>query len=246
MPMPLAADHALRLLDGFEALSADAARGLAATAVPRAYAPGEALFHEGGEAHGIFVIVEGEVRVVRTSRGRRHVLHTERRGGTLGEAPVFDHHPYPATAIAATQVSTLYIGRPALERALRTTPEIASFFLGRLAARVRLLLDRVDRLATAHVSTRLSAYLLEQSARSGDSVVTITQESLAEELGTVREVVMRTLRVLRDQRIIRSAGRGRIEVLDAAALRTAATHAGQEGPGPTLGQRDKSPRRRAR
>jgi CRP/FNR family transcriptional regulator len=147
------------------------------------------------------------------------VLHTERRGGTLGEAPVFDRHPYPASAVAATTVATLYVDRTALERALRMSPEIASFFLARLAGRVRLLLDRVDRLATADVSTRLCAYLVEQATRTDALVVVITQESLAEELGTVREVVMRTLRVLRERGIIRAAGRGRIEILDLDALR---------------------------
>jgi CRP-like cAMP-binding protein len=99
------------------------------------------------------------------------------------------------------------------------SPEISSFFLARLAGRVRLLLDRVDRLATADVSTRLCAYLVEQATRTDALVVVITQESLAEELGTVREVVMRTLRVLRERGIIRAAGRGRIEILDLDALR---------------------------
>ena len=221
---PAASGDELRSLETFRGLAGEAATALAAQATPRNFEPGEALFREGGEAQGIFVVLDGVVRVVRTSRGRRHVLHTERRGGTLGEAPVFDRHPYPASAIAETAVSALYIDRSALDRALRANPEIASFFLARLAGRVRLLLDRVDRLATAQVSTRLCAYLLEQSERSGNSVVAITQESLAEELGTVREVVMRALRVLREQGIIRSAGRGRIAVLDAPALRAAAAN----------------------
>lgn len=216
-------ESALRSLETFRSLPVAAANALAADAVLRTFIPGEALFHEGDEAHGIFVVLDGEVRVVRTSRGRRHVLHTERRGGTLGEAPVFDRHPYPASAIAESAVSTLYIGRPALERALRANPEIARFFLARLAGRVRLLLDRVDRLATAQVSTRLSAYVLEQATRTNHPVVSITQESLAEELGTVREVVMRTLRALRGRGIIEGAGRGRIRVLDFAALHAAAS-----------------------
>jgi CRP-like cAMP-binding protein len=88
---------------------------------------------------------------------------------------------------------------------------------------VRLLLDRVDGLATAQVSTRLSAYLLDQLSRTRDPIVAITQESLAEELGTVREVVMRTLRVLRAAGVIRGAGRGRIEILDPQALRARAS-----------------------
>ena len=212
--------HALHALASFRALRSTAANALVAEAVPRIFAPDDLLFREGADAHGIFVVLSGEVRVVRTSRGRRHVLHTERRGGTLGEAPVFDGRPYPATAIAATAVDTLYIDRAALDRAIRASPEIAWFFLSRLAGRVRLLLERVDRLATAPVSTRLCEYLLEQ-ASSTNNVVSITQEGLAEELGTVREVVVRTLRILRERGIIRAAGRGRIEIVDAAALKEA-------------------------
>jgi len=46
-----------------------------------------------------------------------------------------------------------------------------------------------------------------------------TQTEVAEELGTVREVLVRGLRELRDARVIAPAGRGRFRVLDAARLR---------------------------
>ncbi len=208
----------LRSLQGFHSLTEPAARALVSCARRRSFDKREALFREGEEAHGIFVVLEGRVRVVRSSRGRRHVLHTEQRGGTLGEAPFFDHDPYPVSAIAWTPVLALYLDRGCVERAVRSCPELALFFLSRLARRVRLLLDRVDRLATASVATRMCVYLLEQSERSDGSIVAITQESLAEELGTVREVVMRALRALRKRRIIASAGRGKIEIVDRSAL----------------------------
>ena len=220
--MPLAASE-LRSLHGFESLTKAAATSFVTHARRRTFAAREPLFREGDEAHGIFIVLDGMVRVVRTSRGRRHVLHTEMRGGTLGEAPFFDHDPYPVSAIAWTTVVALYLDRGCVERAVRNNPEIALFFLSRLAGRVRLLLDRVDRLATASVATRMCAYLLEQAERTDGSLVAITQESLAEELGTVREVVMRALRSLRKRRIIASAGRGKIEIVDLPALRELAS-----------------------
>jgi CRP/FNR family transcriptional regulator len=217
--MSMTADG-LRALEGFQSLAQPAAAALAANGRLRSYAAKESLFREGEAALGIFIVLAGEVRVVRASRGRRHVFHTERRGGTLGEAPFFDHDPYPATAIAWTAVDVLYVDRDGLSRALRASPDVALFFLSRLAGRVRLLLDRVDRLATAEVGTRLCSYLLDRVELMEGSTIAITQESLAEELGTVREVVMRALRSLRERHIIKSAGRGKIEIVDRSALRS--------------------------
>jgi len=212
----------LRDLPSFRALPDASLAVLESFARARTFDAGDALFREGEPAHGIFVVMSGEVRVVRDSRGRRYVLHSERRGGTLGEAPVFDAGPYPASAIAASIVCALYVDRASLERAVRLDPDLAFFFLARLGNRVRTLLERVDRLATAHVSTRLAGFLLEQAERSADRVVAITQEALAEELGTVREVVVRALRELRERAVIRTVSRGRIEVIDFDALRASA------------------------
>jgi CRP-like cAMP-binding protein len=66
---------------------------------------------------------------------------------------------------------------------------------------------------------RASAYLLDRVEPPRQLVIAITQASLAEERGTVREVVVRALRQLRERRIIESAGRGKIAVIDPAALR---------------------------
>jgi CRP/FNR family transcriptional regulator len=189
----------------------------------KSYAEGATLFREGDAAHGVFVVLRGEVRVVRSSRGRRYVLHVEGSGGTLGEAPLFDRGPYPVTAVARGAVDVIYFARAPLERAIRTNPELGLFFLRRLGSRVRVLLERVDGLATAHVRTRLATFLLERAERTGSPLVVMTQESLAEELGTVREVVVRSMRALRDDGCIRTAARGRIEILDLQGLRAAAS-----------------------
>jgi len=57
----------------------------------------------------------------------------------------------------------------------------------------------------------------------------MTQQQLAEELGTVREVVVRELQALRAAGLVRALGSGRFEIVDATALRARA----EEGPGGT-------------
>ena len=145
------------------------------------------------------------------------------RGGTLGEAPFFDHDPYPVSAIAWTPVAALYMDRGCIERAVRSRPEIALFFLSRspgACACCSIGSTASRRRASALGCARICSS--RRSARNG-AIVVITQESLAEELGTVREVVMRALQSLRKQRIIAGGGRGQIEIINRSALRELAT-----------------------
>jgi CRP-like cAMP-binding protein len=207
----------------FAGVSNTACRELAARTVQRAYGPGEALFGAGDEARGLFVVTRGRVRVVRDASGRRHVLHEEGPGGTLGEVPLFEGGGYPATAIAADHASCLVIGRDAIAAAMRADPELAWRFLGRLAARVRILVDRVDGLAARSVPQRLAALFAARHEISGTVAGSVTlgrtQQEVAEELGTVREVVVRAVRTLCATGAIEPLGRGRYRVRDAVRLR---------------------------
>ncbi|MGE0352497.1 MAG: Crp/Fnr family transcriptional regulator [Gemmatimonadales bacterium] len=205
----------------FAGLSAEARRELAARGIKRRFGAGEALFRAGDMARGLFVIVEGEVRVVRGADGRQHVVHVEGPGGTLGEVPLLDGGGYPATAIATRPTRCQIFSREALEAAIRVDPGTAFVLLQALSARVRLLVDRLDRLATRSVGSRLARLLLRRhaDAQGGSFTLGTTQHAVAEELGTVREVVVRALRALRQAGVVSSAGRGRLRVSDLESLR---------------------------
>jgi CRP-like cAMP-binding protein len=208
----------------FARLDPAAARELAARSVLRTFARGEVLWHAGGEPRGFLVIVEGQVRVVRTVHGRQHVVHVEGDGGTLGDVALFEGRPYPATAVAARRTVCLAVSRDGLLAAIRHDPELALALLARLAARVRHVIGRLDGLAARSVSARLAGYLLERRARTGAEPFTLggSQSAVAEELGTVREVLGRALRGLRDHGLISVDARGGVTVLDEAGLRAAA------------------------
>ncbi|MFW6206312.1 MAG: Crp/Fnr family transcriptional regulator [Gemmatimonadota bacterium] len=209
----------------FRELSDGARRELAIRSVLRDFEPGEILWKEGAKPRGLFIVLDGEVRVVRASDDRRHVIHTERCGGTLGEVPFFEGGRYPATAMATRPTSCLVLTREAVHAAFREDPELAFVFLGSLATRVRELVDRLDRHVRKSVRARMAEFLLDRCEASGSDVVTLgtTQLGVAEELGTVREVVVRALGELRDEGIIASAGRGRYELMDLERLRAAAS-----------------------
>lgn len=184
------------------------------------YARDQVLFTAGSASRGLHVMLSGSVRVLRATQDRQHVVHTEGPGGTLGEVPLFEGGPYPATAIALAATTCVVFTRDALRAALAADAELAWAFLHRLSARVRGLVDRLDRVAAQSVRARLAALILARAA-DGDGAFTLggTHVEVAEELGTVREVVVRALRDIRETGAVASAGRGRIRVRDVALLR---------------------------
>ena len=209
----------------FAGLNATALRTLRGRSIERHFAADEVLFIAGAPPRGLFVILEGSVRVVRSRDGRQHVIHLEGPGGTLGEVPLYGGGGYPATAIAATATRCAVIPKETLATMLIDDPRLCWRLLEKLARRIRGLVERVDALATQDVAARLAAHILARTAASdARQIATLagTQAELAEELGTVREVVVRHLQLLQRDGVVRRVARGRYEVLRLDALREAA------------------------
>lgn len=194
----------------------------------RRFPAGTLLFSADQPSRGLFIILTGRVRVTTFRWARAHLVHEDGPGGTLGEVPLYDGGGYPATAVAAEDTTCAVLTRDDVTAALRVDPDWAWTLLARLAGRVRHLVGRLDRNTAQAVAGRLAVLLLARESMAGDGVVALgaSQQEVAEELGTVREVVVRTLARLRRLGLIASAGRGRFRVLDRAGLEALA--AGRE------------------
>ena len=203
----------------FRHLAPEARRVLAA-APRRRFRRGQTLWTAGADADGLAVVLSGRVRVVRAPDGRQYGVHTEGAGGTLGEVPFFAGGRYPATALAAEPTVCLWLDRATLARAVAADPELALRWLGRLALRVRGLVERLDEQTARTVEQRLAAFMLERhaAARGQPFPLASTQAEAAEELGTVREVLVRTLRRFREAGLVESPARGRYRVRDQRGL----------------------------
>lgn len=200
---------------------------LSKRAVEVRFSPDEVVFLAGATPRGWFVVVEGLVRVVRASGSRQHVIHSEGPGGTLGEVPLFTGGTHPATGIAAESTRCALFDRASLESAVAECPDIALLITTRLAFRVQHLVARLDGRSAKSARVRLIEFLLERTEASNRDSFSIgmTQQDLAEELGTVREIVSREFRRLSREKLIASLSGGRYRALDLDALRKAATDA---------------------
>ena len=213
---------ALSGLPLFGDASTEAVRALASRGVEAQFDTGAVLFRVGSAARGWYVVLEGCVRVVHGAEPRQYVIHTERAGGTLAEVPMFGGVPHPATGIAAEPTRCAIFDRRSLEAAMAECPEIGFLINKRLALRVKRLVERLEERSRS-VRSRLAEFLLERlaSTPNGDRIsIGLTQQQLAEELGTVREVISREIKLLSHGRIIESLGGGRYRILRADELRS--------------------------
>jgi CRP-like cAMP-binding protein len=229
----------------FGNLQPEALKELAAIAHSREMTRGEVLFLAGEKATGLFVIASGRIRAYRVNtQGREQTIHVERDGATLAEVPVFDDGSYPATAVAEEPTTVLFLEKGDVRRFMLKHPEVCLTALKLMAQRLRGHAALVDALALQQVGQRLARLLLTQSRDHGTRTeagiqfdLALSNEELARSVGSVREVVSRTLtRLERDGLIAQANGpkqgkRRRFVIADEAALaRYSGETAGEEEP----------------
>ncbi len=184
---------------------------LAQRCVPRAVGSGFTLFRAGERCTGLYIVLEGRVRVYRTSPdGKEQTLAVEGPGRPVAELPLFDGGPYPASAVAAAPSRLAFLPRTEFEHAFRTEPDVASAVVRALGARLRHLVQLVETVAFRDVAARLAMLLADYADRHGrpddDGIVLDlerTQEELAAEIGSARESVSRAFRQLQNRGLIR-------------------------------------------
>ena len=172
------------------------------------------------------LVITGVIRVFVTAPdGRTMTIRYCRSGELLGAMSLFSNEfTEPATkqALVDTQLLTL---SPSTVRALAQRDlRVARVLLVELSERARNFVNEIPGTAFATVRQRVARQLLDLSSThqqdsdpNGELAVRITQQDLAEAVGTVREVVVRTLRQLRDAGVVRTE-RDRIVLLDPAQL----------------------------
>ncbi|HET8675171.1 MAG TPA: Crp/Fnr family transcriptional regulator [Blastocatellia bacterium] len=209
----------------FSELEEPELRALAARAIERRLGRGETLFFAGDKATGLFVIVEGAVRAFRESlEGREQVIHVERAGATIAEVPMFDDGAYPSTAAAEEDSTVLFIDKRDVRQLCLDHPRIALAALKLLASRLRRCAELVEMLSLHEVDQRLARFLLIESRARGTSTaagtaidLVLTNQQIAARIGSVREVISRSLARLQQNGFIAIEGR-RVIVIDEAAL----------------------------
>ena len=213
--------QALRRVPLFSALSERALSRLAEVTVRCTYAPGEMVILAGEPCQYVYFVAEGQARVVRTAPdGREQVLARLGPGNAFNTVPPFlPRKVNHATVQAVTPLVLYTISVSDFLRLVEEYPELARALLEDFARRLDHLTFLVEDLSLRTVRGRLARFLLEhaEGEKEGAVIHRWTQEEMAAQIGTVREVVARTLRAFADAGLLR-VERHRIILLDRAGL----------------------------
>ncbi len=194
-------DDVLRQAPLFNGLDDAASSALESSMESLSLRRGEILFNEGDDGDKLYVVVEGKLKLGRTSPdGRENLLAILGPGQMFGELSFFDPGPRSATATAVTDVQLRSLGHEALGPVLNDHADVAKALLHQLAGRLRRTNEVVGDLVFSDVPGRVSKALLDLADRFGredeDGIHVnhdLTQEELAQLVGASRETVNKAL-----------------------------------------------------
>jgi CRP/FNR family transcriptional regulator len=186
----------LRKNEYFEGLEQGLLEQVAGHMQLREYERGEALFWEGDPCAGLHIIEQGFVKLYRLSpQGRQYIVRVLQEGDTCNEVPTFDRGTNPVN-VEALETTRVWVIQPEILRTLlHKHPDFAQKVIDNFAMNLRGLVRMVSEMAFYQVTHRLARLISEQSPDEL-SGTPWTQEQLAARLGTVREVVARSLKEL--------------------------------------------------
>lgn len=183
---------------------------------------GSTLHREGDEAAHLELVVSGLLRVYVTALdGRTLTVRYCRRGSILGAISLFaPSFSMPASVQAITDAEILAMAAPWVRQAAEEDVAVARVLIDELSDRVMSFIAEIPGTAFGSVKQRVARHLLDlaSATQAGpELIVTISQQELADAVGSVREVVVRALRELREEGSV-DTGHDGITLLDPQQL----------------------------
>jgi CRP/FNR family cyclic AMP-dependent transcriptional regulator len=154
--------------DLFRSLS-EADRGAVAAQMREAtYEAGQLIFGRGDAAEGLYLVVEGRVRLsVLSAEGRVLSFGHAGRGDIFGDIAALDGQARTADATALTRVATMMLARPSLKRLMEAKPQLAEAAVALLCRRLRATSEQIEAIALHSTQVRLARFLLAAIAMKG-------------------------------------------------------------------------------
>ncbi|MDD2391184.1 MAG: Crp/Fnr family transcriptional regulator [Desulfobacterales bacterium] len=195
----------------FSGLDSEQRQQINGIAVKKIFQKGETVFFEGDSGNGFFLIIDGQIKIVKVSPdGKEKILNIFGSGETFGEVPVFSAGAFPASAQSIGRSRVLYFPKDDFVALISANPSMALNMMAVLSKRLREFTVQIEQLSMKDVSARLAAYLLYLSNEAGsdhDTVhLPISKRHLSSLLGTIPETLSRIFAKMTESNIVHIHG----------------------------------------
>lgn len=211
--------HSICDIGMFAGLGESAQGVLESVARRETHEDGQVIAVEGSAEPPIFFVLEGSVRAYKTSaEGRQQTLTRLGPGSAFYIPPAFSEmRTAPATTEVVGQTTLMKISQDDFRRVTSETPELALLVLRDLSTKLQSFVGLTHDLGLLSVRGRLASFLLQRAGDGSEISPKLTHEEIASSIGTVREVVSRTLRTFVREGLLQP-DRQRIVLLDRKGL----------------------------
>lgn len=201
-------------------LGSESLTAIAHIATEKTYEKGQSLMQEGEKSDGFFLVLEGKVRVFKSSpSGREKVLLIAETGMTFGENALFGEGKFLEMAIALAKTSVLLIPRQEFLILLEKNPGLSFQLMEALSMWIKRLSSSVENDAFLSARDKTARFLFELSARLQSDIVELPakKKEIADQLGLAPETFSRALHDFSELNVIQIEKR-KIKILDIEQL----------------------------
>jgi CRP-like cAMP-binding protein len=213
----------IRRVPLFSVLTSAQCESLVGAVGKRHFRRGEKIVEEGKKSDALFILLEGQARVLMTDhKSREVILATLQAGDYVGEMSLIDNEPHSATVEADVECQTLTLGREAFTRCLEQNSSVAFSMMRGLVQRLRSADRKIGSLALLGVYGRVANMLIESANPVGDNQKIIrkkiSRQDIAKMVGASREMVSRVMKDFEDSGFIETQEGGSILINERRAM----------------------------
>jgi CRP/FNR family cyclic AMP-dependent transcriptional regulator len=198
----------------FSKLSEEALKDFTSLEYPTQYPSNVILFSENDQNPGVFVILEGDVKLsINSSEGKRLILRIAKKGEILGMDSALSGQPSEMTAETLYPCKIARISRSEFLSFMLRHPEAYKIVTEELGRQIRMACAQLRTVALSASAPEKVARLLLDLSQSGQSTeagtrfrFSLTHEEIGEFIGTSRETVTRTLSVFKTRHLVNFHG----------------------------------------
>lgn len=197
-------------------LGSDSLTAIAGIATEKIFEKGQFLMQEGEKSDGFFLVLEGRVRVYKSSSaGKEKVLLIAETGMTFGEDALFGEGKFLEMAVALERTRVLLIPRKEFLSLLEKNSELSFQLMESLSMWIKRLSSSVENVVFLSARDKTARFLLDLANKSHSANVELPgkKKEIADQLGLAPETFSRALHDFTEQNVIQMERR-KIKILD--------------------------------